>query len=81
MNDRKHSSFLAAGAMRCCLEGIPSDADGKILAGLSDGEHLPCQHCSGSPDMRNGMVYREADNVWLAAWVFDNDLAIKQPLH
>jgi len=67
----KHASYLQAGVMRCCVAVVPGDSDGKVVAGSKDGERIACESCQDRDNHRSGMVYRESDNVWLAAWIYD----------
>lgn len=56
------AAFEPGGVFRCCLEAMPVDDAGRVLAG-KEGEHVRCKHCK-APD--SGMKF--IGGRWIAAW-------------
>lgn len=62
--ETKYATYNHGGALRCCLEAIPTDENDRILAG-EPGERRPCPHGCKEPD--GGMQF--VGGVWIAAWI------------
>lgn len=59
-----YARYEPGGLMRCCAQSIPTDPQGRVMAG-TEGEHRPCQWCKD----KESRGVRFHDGVWRAAWI------------